>query len=110
MAEPEGQLYAVGALGRGAIADADDLQLLGEPSRDADHHVVDQRPGQTVQGAVLPLVVRPLHEQRAVLLAHGDLARQVALELALRALHHHPPVGDRDVDARRHGDRASSDA
>ena len=47
------------AVHRGAITDALDFQVLGEALGHADDHVVEQRPGQTVQRAVLALVVRP---------------------------------------------------
>ena len=47
----------VGALGLGAVADADDLELLAEAVGDADDHVVDEAAGEAVQGAVVALVV-----------------------------------------------------
>ena len=54
------------ALRRGAVADADDLELLREALGDADDHVVDQRAGEAVQRTVLALVVGTLDEERAV--------------------------------------------
>src|SRR5690348_15594112 len=45
MAEAELHLE-VGAPQRGAVADALDLEPLGEPGRDARDHVRDQRPGE----------------------------------------------------------------
>ena len=66
VAEAEGQLERVRALGLGAVADADDLELLAEAVGDADDHVVDEAAGQPVQGAVLALVVGALDEQRRV--------------------------------------------
>ena len=53
----------VGALGLGAVADADDLELLAEAVGDADDHVVDEAAGEAVEGAVVALVVGPGDEQ-----------------------------------------------
>src|SRR5256885_9794326 len=47
MAEAELHLE-VGPLQRGAVADALDLEPLGEPVGDARDHVRDQRPGEAV--------------------------------------------------------------
>ena len=51
----------------GTIADALDLQLLGEALGDADDHVVEQRTGQTMERAVLLFVVGTLDVEDAVL-------------------------------------------
>src|SRR5215471_15681745 len=71
MTETQCELDRV-ALCRGAVADADDLELLREALRHADHHVADERTSETVLGAVLALVVGTLHEELAVVLTHGD--------------------------------------
>ena len=63
VAEAERQLEASLPWQRGAVADADDLELLAEAVGDADDHVVDQRADQAVQGPVLALVVGPLDEE-----------------------------------------------
>ena len=65
---PSARRSLFGADGLGAVADADDLELLGEAVGDTDDHVVDQRAGQAVQRAVLALVVGPLD--------HDHLARR----------------------------------
>ena len=57
------------ALGLGAVADADDLELLGEAVGDTDDHVVHQRAGEAVQRAVLPLVVGPLDDAACAVVA-----------------------------------------
>ena len=57
VAEAEGQLDLARAPGHGPVADADDLEVLGEAVGDAEDHVVDQAAGQAVQGPVLALVV-----------------------------------------------------
>ncbi len=101
VAEAERELAACRALGLGAVADADDLELLREAVGDADDHVVDERAGEAVQGAVLALVVGALDDERAVVLADGDRAGDVAAQRALRALHRDVPSVDGDVDARR---------
>jgi hypothetical protein len=107
--EAEGQLEAAWARGGGAVADADDLELLGEAGAHTDDHVVDQRSGQTVQRAELSLVVGPLDEQRSVLLPEGDARRDVAHQRALRALDRHALTSDADIDTAGHGDGGSSD-
>src|SRR3954447_17157544 len=55
----------VAALELGAIADALDLERLGEAGRDAFDHVRDQRARQPVQGAVLGAIGRALDEKLA---------------------------------------------
>ena len=55
--EAELQVEAARTGGGGAVADADDLELLGEALGHAGDHVGDQRPGETVQRTVLALVV-----------------------------------------------------
>ena len=46
VAEPELRGRALSALGRGAVADADDLEVLAEPLGHADDHVVDEASGR----------------------------------------------------------------
>src|SRR5688572_431069 len=87
VAEAEGEIELVGALGGGAVADADDLELLDELLVDAHHHVVDERPDEAVEGPVLPFVVGTLHDQLVAVLTDGDGAGDVPLEGALGALH-----------------------
>ena len=70
VAEAERELE-VRALGRDAVADADDLQRLGVAVGDADDHVGDQRAGQAVPRPALALVVGTGDEQRAVLAARS---------------------------------------
>ena len=110
VAEAEGEVELAGALGGGAVADADDLQLLAELLVHAHDHVVDERPHQAVHGPVLPLVVGALHQQLLTLLADGDGAGDVALEGALGALHGDVGARDRDVDAAGHRDGALADS
>ena len=62
VAEAERQAQRRRALRLGAIADADDLELLGEAVGDTDDHVADERAGEAVQRTVLPLVVRALDD------------------------------------------------
>jgi hypothetical protein len=95
------------AIHPGLVAQPFDFQLLLVPGRDPDDHVVDQGPGQPVQGPVLPVVVRP---------GDGDdLARGVELhvhvgviskfQLALLPLDADLPVLDLDLDVGRDRDR-----
>src|SRR3954467_12990392 len=72
----------VGALERGAVADALDLQRLGEAGGDALDHVRDQRSRQAVQRAVLGAVGRPADEELLALLDDLDVARLALLEIA----------------------------
>src|SRR5205823_10359966 len=103
-------LDLAGPLGRGPVADADDLELLDEPVGHPDHHVVDQRPGQAVEGPVLPLVGRAGDDQLVALLGDGDVGYEVALEGALRALDGDVRAVERHVDAGRDGDRLPPDS
>ena len=110
MAEAERELQ-VRALGRDAVTDAVDLELLLVALGDTHDHVVDQGPGQAVQRAALPLVVGPHHLERAVLGAlDGDGLGDRVVEGALGPLHRHELTVDRDVDASRNGDRQLTDA
>src|SRR5262249_21365817 len=99
VAVAEGELERGRALRGGAVADADDLELLGEALGHPDDHVVDQRAGEAVQGPRLPLVAGPLAHERVGVLADGDGGRLPALEGALGALHRDQAVDDGDVDA-----------
>ena len=94
----------------GAVADADDLELLHEAFRDAGDHVGDQRALEAVQRTVAARVVDALDEQPVVVARHGDAADERVVELALRALHGDAAAVDRDVDAARDRDRLLSDA
>ena len=83
VAEREHELRA---LQLGAVADAADLEVLGEAGGDAGDHVVDERAGQAVQRAVARLVGGAHDAQRAVLALEAHLRMQLALERAERAL------------------------
>src|SRR5260370_413192 len=82
-AEAEHQLVAL--LGD-AIADADQLEVLGEAGVHARDHVVYEAADQAVEGAVAVVIGRSLEDELAVDLLDRDLRRQGALELALRPL------------------------
>src|SRR5581483_4976891 len=75
-----------------------------------DDHVVHQRPGEAVEGAVLPLVRRAGDDQLVALPGDGDVGHQVALERALRPLHNHVGAVERHLDATGDGDRLPADA
>src|SRR5450631_525494 len=69
-----------------AITRAVDLQLLLVALGDAEHHVVDQRAGQAVQRAGLPLVVGALDLDASLSrLGHRDRRSHKVQQLALRA-------------------------
>src|SRR5690606_12670163 len=110
VAEAQGQLQGVGALGRRPVADAHDLELLAEALGDADHHVVDQRADEAVHGPGLALVVGALDHQLVAVLADGDATGDVALQRPLGAAHGDVPVLDRHLDAAGHGDGGLTDA
>src|SRR4029078_11052572 len=86
---------------RGTVADALDLELLLEALRHALDHVRDQRPRQTGQRAVLTAVGRTIDSQRALVLRDLHPLRNVAGELAERAVDHHAARADRDRDSGR---------
>ena len=65
MAEAERKAQLRRALSFGAITDADDLEFLGEPTGHALHHVGDERASESMERAVLPLVVRALDDEFA---------------------------------------------
>ena len=74
----------VAALELHAVTDAEDLHLRGVTLGDTGHQVGHQGPGQPVQRTAATLVVRPVHHDRAVIVARhgdrlGDLQRQGAL-------------------------------
>src|SRR6185437_5221557 len=109
VAEAERELQ-VPAARLDAVAGADDLQGLRVALGDADDHVVDQRPGQPVQRARLPLVVRAAHHERAVVAAgNRDRLRDGVRQLTLGAFHHDPLTVDLHVHARGDGDRKLAD-
>ncbi len=111
VAEPERQLELLWALQRRAVADADDLELLGETGRDAGHHVLNETPSQAVQSPVAPLVIGPLDEQlERPGSTDGDAPGQVPMQSPLWAGHRHVAVLQRHLDARGHLDRAPSDS
>ena len=58
-------------LGLGLVADTLNLERLGEPLRHAVHHVLDERPGESVQRLVPLVVTRPRDGKCAV--GEGDL-------------------------------------
>jgi hypothetical protein len=60
---PRASAAGWGPEGLGAVAHADDLELLGEPVGHTDDHVAHQRAGEAVQRTVLPLVVGALDQQ-----------------------------------------------
>ena len=81
VAEAQHQLVAL--LGD-AVADADQLEVLGEAGVHARDHVGDEAADQAVERAVAVVVGRPLEDELAVDLLDRDVRRQGALELALR--------------------------
>ena len=93
VAEAELQVEGARALGRGAVADADDLEVLAESLGHADDHVVDERPEHAVEGTVLALVVGALDDEHVTFLTDGDGAGDLAGEFALGTL-------DRDLRRR----------
>ena len=101
MAEAERELEGVAALGAGSVADAEDLEFLGEALGHTDDHVLDQGAGQTVQGLARAGVVGPLDGRRpssvATVMPPGSVWSSVPFEpltVTLRA-------ADGDVDTAR---------
>src|SRR5581483_2885805 len=88
-----------------AIPDALQLERAREALRDADHHVVQERAREAVQRPHIFLIVLPRHGDFPVIEREGDVRREPALELALRALDLHGRAIDLDLDALRKRDR-----
>jgi len=101
VAEAEGDLIAL--LGD-AVANADQLEVLGVALVDADDHVRDQAAHETVQRAVFVVVAGALADDVAIGQLHRDLRREGALERALRAFDPHAPRRYSDLDGARHRD------
>src|SRR5207237_354725 len=99
----------VGALHRGAVADALDLEALLEAFRDALDHVRDQRPRQPVQRAILAALGRTRDDDRAVLLLDLHALRHGLLELAQRPVDGHASGRDPDGNPGRYFDWSFSD-
>src|SRR5215207_2198067 len=85
-----------------AVADALDLERLGEAGRHALDHVGDQRAREAVQRPVLGAVGRPRDEQLAVLVLDVDRPRLALFEVAARAGYAH------DLGLDRHRDRVGN--
>src|SRR6266508_4018724 len=96
--------------GRDGHLEGDPLERLDVAFGYADHHVVDQRPGEPVQRAVLALVVGTRDRELVADARDGDVVRRVVLERALRALDDHVAALDGHVDAGRDGDGLLADA
>src|SRR5829696_3810880 len=93
-----------------AVADALDLERLGEARGDALDHVGDERARQAVQRAVLRAVRRPRDDELAVLLGHVDGARLALFEVAAGAGDAHDLGLDGHRDGCGHRDGLASDA
>src|SRR6185369_2980012 len=100
----------VGTLGLHAVTDADDLQRLRVARGDADDHVRDQCPGQSVQRARVALVVGALDDDLALFLGDRDRLGDSVREGALGALDGHLLAVEGDLDAARDRDRQTADA
>ena len=101
----ERQLDCIGSLGRGAIADTDDLELFAIAVGDADDHVGNERARQPMERTSLTLFVRALDEQLCTVLTHRDVAGQFAVQRALGAIDLEHAARHLDVDACRHRNR-----
>src|SRR4051812_27626624 len=100
----------VGALERGAVADALDLEALLEALRHALDHVRDQRPRQAVQRAILAALGRARHGEHALVLRDLHPLRDVLLERAERTRGRDAAGLEDDVHARGDLDGSFSDS
>src|SRR5229473_3772761 len=105
VAEAERDLIAL--LGD-AVADSDQLEVLGVALVDPDDHVRDQAADEAVQRTVLVVVRRPLEHQLPIDLLDGDIGRQGTLELTLRSLDLHVAGLKRDLHRGRQLNRQLS--
>src|SRR5262245_305599 len=108
MAEAEGELER-GPPRLHTVTHALDLQCLLIAVGHTDHHVGDESAGQPVELAAAPLVVRPRHEQVAILSCHLDRVHDRVGESALRPYDSDLAALDVDLDARGNRDRHTSD-
>ena len=97
------------ALERGTVADAHELELLGEAVRGALDHVRDERAHEAVEGLRVAAVVRALDDDVVALALDDHDLGEAAGELALRALDRHGGAVDGNVDAGRNGDGLFAD-
>ena len=74
------------ALLRGAVTDADDLELLRVAVGDTHDHVVDQGSRQPVESAVLRFIVRAADMEHGAVHFHLDGSGGGIVEFALRTL------------------------
>ena len=102
---PERELELGRTLSGCPVADPDDLEVLTEALGDADDHVVDERPRQTMKRTVGALVARTLDQERRPVLADGDVARQRPGKGALRALDRDLALLHGNLDTRGESDR-----
>src|SRR6185503_9326771 len=93
----------------GAVADAHDVELLGEALGDAADRVVGQGAGQAVQGALTLLVVLARGLQLAVLQLERDARRHRRRQLALGSLDLQAVRLDLDLDTLGDRDDLTSD-
>ena len=96
------------ALHLGAVADANDLQILGPTVGDAAHRVVDQSARQAMNGAFG--FVFASHHDMAVLLCQGHPARQVVRHRALWPFDRHGIAVNRKANALGHWNRLFSNS
>src|SRR2546426_2707301 len=102
---PETEVYRI-ALQLGAKADAHNVQFLLEALRNAVDGVGHQRPGQSVQRALLFSL--PDSRQHAVFLLQANAARQRHAHLSLGSLHIHAAGMYRHVYPGRNRNRLAS--
>src|ERR1700728_3467089 len=96
------------ALHLGAIADADDVEVLLESGGDAGDGVGDQRAGETMQRAVL--FGFALGGENSVFLLERNSARHLDGHLALGTLDFDVSVHNLNLHARRNGDNFVSNS
>ena len=101
----------VGPLELGAVADALDLEGLGEAVGDAHDHVVQERAGEAVEGAVGARIAGARDDHLRFFHGKSDIAGEGALELALRTLDGDlVAIGDGDLDTAGDGNGLLADA
>ena len=110
VAETEAQLQRVLALHRGTVANALDLEHLGEAFGHALHQVCDHGAGHAPHGARLLGVVCRLQNKAVVGLLDRHVVRHRELELTLRAFDLYMLAFERCRDLVRHLDRLFADA
>lgn len=110
MGETKGEVEVL-ALLLGTITNAVDFEVLGEPFRYADDHVVDQRAAETMERSVRFIVGRTRYRDNVAFDGYFHIRMNVAGKFTFRALYFHQIVlAERNRYASRDFNRCSTNS